>query len=151
MNRRGWVWQFCMIRCVMMTCQAGFLLYIMFMYIKYMQHRVQICTCVTHYLALINRAGGLYGRMLTEVVSADRTQWGLAHDWGQDSPIQTNLAQLIRCLLYGKDKNNWIHLMWLVCTDWCFAWERHLAKFNSSEVYASSLLFFSSAFWHVQK
>ena len=27
-----------------------------------------------HYLALINRAGGLYGRILTEVVSTDRTQ-----------------------------------------------------------------------------
>ena len=26
------------------------------------------------YLALINRAGGLYGRILTEVVSTDRTQ-----------------------------------------------------------------------------
>ena len=30
-----------------------------------------------HYLALINRAGGLYGRILTEVVSTDRTQGGL--------------------------------------------------------------------------
>ena len=30
-----------------------------------------------YYLALINRAGGLYGRILTEVVSTDRTQWGL--------------------------------------------------------------------------
>ena len=49
------------------------------------------------YLALINRAGGLYGRILTEVVSTDR---------GQDSPIQTNLARLIRCLLYGKHKKN---------------------------------------------
>ena len=29
------------------------------------------------YLALNNRAGGLYGRILTEVVSTDRTQWGL--------------------------------------------------------------------------
>ena len=28
-------------------------------------------------LALINRAGGLYGRILTEVVSTDRTQCGL--------------------------------------------------------------------------
>ena len=28
-------------------------------------------------LALINRAGGLYGRILTEVVSTDRTQWSL--------------------------------------------------------------------------
>ena len=47
-------------------------------------------------LALINRAGGLYGRILTVVVSTDR---------GQDSPIQTNLARLIRCLLYGKEEN----------------------------------------------
>ena len=30
-----------------------------------------------HYLALTNRAGGLYGRILTEVVSTDRTLWGL--------------------------------------------------------------------------
>ena len=29
------------------------------------------------YLALINRAGGLYVRILTEVVNRDRTQWGL--------------------------------------------------------------------------
>ena len=29
------------------------------------------------YVALINRAGGLYGRILTEVVSTDRTQRGL--------------------------------------------------------------------------
>ena len=29
---------------------------------------------VTLYLALINRAGGLYRRILTEVVSTDRTQ-----------------------------------------------------------------------------
>ena len=54
------------------------------------------------YLALINRAGGLYGRTLTEVCT---------HDQGQDSPIQTDLAWLIRCLLYGKHKNNLICLM----------------------------------------
>ena len=29
---------------------------------------------IRSYLALINRAGGLYGRILTEVVSTDRTQ-----------------------------------------------------------------------------
>ena len=29
------------------------------------------------YLALINRAGGLYGRILSEVASTNRTQWGL--------------------------------------------------------------------------
>ena len=40
-------------------------------------------------LALINRAGGLYGRICT-------------YDLGQDSPIQTDLARLIRCLLMAK-------------------------------------------------
>ena len=34
------------------------------------------------------------------------------HDQGQDSPIQgTDLARLIRCLLYGKSENNLIRLM----------------------------------------
>ena len=51
---------------------------------------------------VISRAGGLYGRILTEVASTDRTQWTSA--WGQDSPIQTDLARLIRCLLYGKTR-----------------------------------------------
>ena len=41
-----------------------------------------------HYLALINRAGGLYGRILTEVVNTDRKQLGLY-----------TRRQLIRCLL----------------------------------------------------
>jgi len=27
------------------------------------------------------------------------------HDRGQDSPIQTDLARLIRCLLHGKEEN----------------------------------------------
>ena len=43
---------------------------------------VNICTCMClggtyMYLALINRAGGLYGRILTEVVSTDLTAFGL--------------------------------------------------------------------------
>ena len=32
------------------------------------------CKHINHYLALINRAGGLYGRILTKVVSTDRIQ-----------------------------------------------------------------------------
>ena len=42
---------------------------------------MELCTMLLHihlhlglHLALINRAGGLYGRILTEVVSTDRTQ-----------------------------------------------------------------------------
>ena len=37
---------------------------------------------------------------------------------GQDSPIQTDLARLIRCLFYGKHKNNlFISCNWFVLTD----------------------------------
>ena len=56
-------------------------------------------TTLPYYLAHINRAGGLYGRVLTEVMSTDRTQWGLYTWQGQDSPIQTNLAPLVRILI----------------------------------------------------
>ena len=91
------------------------------------------------YLALINRAGGLYGRILTEAVSTDR---------GQDSPIQTNLARLIRCLLYGK--SNLTRFNWFVLTVILVA--------NGDEPnlilpkFARPLhFFFSSAVWHLQK
>ena len=43
------------------------------------------------------RGGGLYGRILTEVVSTNRHSEVSKHDRGQDSPIQTDLARLIRC------------------------------------------------------
>ena len=65
----------------------------------------------------INRAGGLYGRILMEDTSTDGTQSVCTHDRGQDSSIQTDLAWLIRCLLYGKSKSNLICLMSLVCTN----------------------------------
>ena len=61
-----------------------------------------------YYLTPINRAGGLYGRILTEVVKLHLV---CTHDRGQDSPIQTDLARLIRCLFYDKNKNNLIRLM----------------------------------------
>ena len=56
------------------------------------RHRLTVpwsCSCITHmafgifhhnsgqYLALTNRAGGLNGRILTQVISTDRMQWGL--------------------------------------------------------------------------
>ena len=99
-------------------------------------------TDINLFLALINRAGGLYGRILTEVLSTDRTQWGLYHDRGQDSPIQTDLARLIRCLLYGKNKSNLTRFKQLVCTNCHFACERRRAEFDSSKVCSASSLFF---------
>ena len=40
-------------------------------------NNVHFTEVLLYYLALINRARGLYGRILTEVVSTDRMQWGL--------------------------------------------------------------------------
>ena len=57
-----------------------------------------------YYLALINRAEGLYGRILTESpVQTERSEV-CTSDRGQASPIQTDLARLIRCLLYGQTR-----------------------------------------------
>ena len=37
-------------------------------------HARSLCRSLIYHLALINLAGGLYGRILTEIVSTDRTQ-----------------------------------------------------------------------------
>jgi len=37
-------------------------------------------------------------------VQTERSEVG-THERGQDSPIQTDLARLIRCLLCGKEEN----------------------------------------------
>ena len=60
------------------------------------------------HLALINRAGG---RSVWENLDRGRKYRPNAHDRGQDSPIQTDLARVIRCLLSGKNKNNLIRFM----------------------------------------
>ena len=52
------------------------------------------------FLALINRAGGLY---IWENLDRGR-EYRHTHDQGQDSPIQNKLTRLIRCLLYGKQE-----------------------------------------------
>ena len=62
-------------------------------------------------LSSYNRAGDLYGRILTEVVSTDRTH---VHT----TKVKTDLARLISCLFYGKNKNNSVRLCnWFVLTD----------------------------------
>ena len=74
-------------------------------------------------------------------------------DRGQDSPIQTDLARLIRCLFYGKHKNNlFISCNWFVLTDILFANDNKpnliLSKF-ARPLYC--FFFFSSALWHLQE
>ena len=67
----------------------------------------RICTATTsaQNFALINLAGDMYGRILTEVVSAYRQieiSEVFTFDRSQDSPIQNDQRRLIRCLLYTK-------------------------------------------------
>ena len=51
-------------------------------------------------------------RSLWENVDLGRAyRLNATYDLGQDSPIQTDLARLLRCLLYGENKNNLIRLM----------------------------------------
>ena len=96
------------------------------------------------YVALINRADGLYGRILTEVISTVGTQSVCTHDQGQDSSIQTDLAWLIRCLLWQRQEQfnsfNVTGLYQLTFHKWWWA------VFNSSKVCSSSLLFFFISF-----
>ena len=51
-------------------------------------------------LDLINRAGGLYRRILTEVEKYRPNAVRSVPDRGRDSPVQTDQARLIRHLLY---------------------------------------------------
>ena len=46
------------------------------------------------HLALINGAGGLYGRILTDVASTNRTQWGL-YQWPRSRFSHTDGSSLV--------------------------------------------------------
>ena len=98
---------------------------------------------------LINRAGGLYRSCVQTSLRSVCT-----HDLGQDSPIQTDLARLIRCLLYGKEENfNSFNLVGLLT--FCLQTKMSLTPLNLNLLkFALPLYFFSfchQAFWHSHK
>ena len=62
------------------------------------------------YLALISRAGGLYGRILTEVVSTDRTQWGLYTRPSSRFSHTDWLSSVNKMFIIWQNKNNIIRL-----------------------------------------
>ena len=72
------------------------------------------------YLALINRAGGLYGRILTEVVSTDRTQWGL-YTWPRSGFSHTDRLSSVNkmFIIWQKQErlNSFNVTYWFVLTD----------------------------------
>ena len=64
-----------------------------------------------YYLVLINRAGGLYGRILTEVTSTDRMQWGL-YQWPRSRFSHTDRPSSVnKMFIIWPNKNNLIRLM----------------------------------------
>ena len=91
------------------------------------------------YLALIvNRAGGLYGRLLIEGVET----------WRRSRIFHTDCLSsimIIRRLLYSKQDQFYL-FHYLVCTNWHFANERRRTEFNSAKV-CSRLISFSFFFW----
>ena len=97
------------------------------------------------WLALIKQAGGLYGRILTEVVSTDQTQWGLYTQPRSRFSHTDRLSPVNKMFINMANKKNLIHLMSLVCTNWHFACERGWAEFNSQPKFARPLYFFFSS------
>ena len=95
-----------------------------------------------HYLALINRAGGLYGRILTEVVSTDRTQWGLYTRPRSRFSHTDRLSSVNKMFIIWQTQEQFNLFHELVSTNWHFACERQWAELNSFKVCSSSLLFF---------
>ena len=93
------------------------------------------CKDNVKYLALINRAGGLYGRVLTEVVSTDRTQWGLYLRPRSRFSYKDRLSSVNKMFIIWQRQEQF-------CTNWHFNCEWRWAEFNSSKVCSSSLLFF---------
>ena len=84
--------------------------------------------------------------MLTEHTRTERSEV-CTHNRGQHSPIQTDLARLIRCLLYGKQECSWFVLADILLANGdernlnLLTFSRPLYSFFSSGFLTLSLLF----------
>ena len=99
-------------------------------------------------LALSNRAAGLYVSWIRSRVQTERSEV-CTHDRGQNSPIQTDLARLIRYLLYGRQENlNSFNVTKICLADILLA-NGDVLKISLPK-FARPLYFFFShqAFWH---
>ena len=85
-------------------------------------------------LSSYNRAGDLYGGILTEVVSTDRTH---VHT----IKVKTDLARLISCLFYGKNKNNSVRLC-----NWLFCFRTATSRISFFQILLVPFTFFLSSF-----
>ena len=97
------------------------------------------------YLALINRARGLHGRILTEVVSTDRTQWDLC-TWPRPRFSHTDRLTSVNKTFIIWRKQEQFNSFNVTGLYWHFASERPGAEFHSSKFCSSSLLFFLVSF-----
>jgi len=85
------------------------------------------------YPALINWAGGLYGGILTEVVSTERMQWGL------HTPQRPRFSH--------TDQLSSVFIIWQTITFLVF----HMINILLTELSLFVLFFSHQAFWHFHK
>ena len=105
------------------------------------------------YLALTNRAGGLYGRILTEVVSTDRTQWGLYTRPRSRFSNTDRLSSVNKMFITWQKHeqfNSFNLINWFVLTDILLA-SGDEPNLIFPKFARSLYFFFSSTFWHLRK
>ena len=91
-------------------------------------------------LALINRARGLYGRILTEVVSTDRKQWGLYTRPRSRFSHTDRFSSVNKMFIIWRKQEEFNSFN---VTGLCELRWRRWAEYNSSKVFSSSFLVFS--------
>ena len=103
-------------------------------------------------LALINRAGGLYGRILTEVVSTDRTQWGLYTRPRSRFSHTDRLSSVNKMFIIWQTQEqfNLFHVIGLYKLTFCLRTAMSRIWFFQS-LLGLFTVFFSSALWHLQE
>ena len=107
---------------------------------------------VKDYLALINLAGGLYERILTEVVSTNRTQWGLYTRSRSRFSHTDRLGSVNKMFITWQKQEQFISFKcnWFVLTDISLP-NGEEPNFILPNFARPLCFFFSSAFCHLQK
>ena len=84
---------------------------LLFNHVSTLHQHATLLLLVRYYLVLINWAGGLYGRILTEVASTDRTQRGLYQRPRSRFSHTDRPSSVNKMFIIWPNKNNLIRLM----------------------------------------
>ena len=112
---------------------------------------------ISHELVLINRAGGLYGRILTEVVSTDLTAFFL-YSRARSRFSHTDRLSSVNKMFIIWQKQEQFNSRSLIYCDWLVLADILLANGDEPNLILSTfarplnlLFFLSTTFWHLQK